>query len=249
MTRTMLGFALVACGGDDTTTPETDTTAASGFTVSGRAALLLDPATAAAEGLCVDLLDPTPALAGGEPTVLGSTTVGADGSFTITDVTTTSTVGLLMAVAQCPGGTSGGVLATATGIEAGDYDGVAAGTVLDGYNAYVIDAAGAAMIEGGLAAAGYTGDLAADGSLLGFVLDPAGLPVDGAAVSGGGAPIYYATTTGFDTTATVAAAGALFVIPAAPIYTYGCSGGGFTYAPILAGSQPGFQVVVAFNGM
>lgn len=262
--------ALVGCGGDakcdsasdcvDTATGAGGTTGGggvggttgggAGFTVAGRAALIVDPATNAPAGLCVDILDPTPALAGGLPEVLGSTTVGADGSFSVSGLVTTSSVGLLMAVADCADATvpSGG-LATATGIEAVDYTGVADGTVLSGYTAFFVDGATTAAWTAGLGAAGFTGDLAAGGSLLGFVLDPMGVGVDGAVVSGPpDVDIYYAAANGFGTTGTLGAAGGLFLIPGAPIFTYGCSGGGYEYDSILAGSQPGFQVVVAFNG-
>ncbi len=262
--RVAIVAALVACGSDTITDPTGagasggsagtgggGTGGGAGFTIAGNAVVISDFVTPAPAGLCVAILDPTPALAGGEPAVLGSTTLDAAGAFSVSGIVGTSSVGLLISVSDCPGGTPSGALATATGIEAADYANAADGAVLDGYVALLVDAPTAGAWSAGLAAAGYTGDLAAEGSLLGMVLDPMGAPVDGGVVTGPpGTTVYYFEGNGFGSgsTGTVAAAGGLFLIPAAPIFTYGCTGGGYTYTSILAGSQPGFQVIVAFNG-
>ncbi len=254
MLRTSLILALAACGADatsDATTYSTGTTTgttAAGFTVEGTAVLLLDPASPA-PNFCISVLDPTPALAGGAPTVLASAVIGADGTFSVAGIETGSTIGILMAVSDCDPLAPSGALLTATGIEAADYADAAAGTVLSGYTAFVIDDGTAATLTGGLAAAGYAGDIAVEGSLVGFVLDAANAPVDGATV---GAPddvsVFYMSATGLTSGPTSAAAGALFIIPAAPIFTYSATATGLTFAPVLAGSQPGTQVVIAFNG-
>jgi len=257
LTLGLLGlFSLAACDGrgTDSEPPEGDTdtdtdtdTDLEGFAVEGVAANLMDGA-AAAEGLCVHASDPTPAMAGGEIEILASSTLGADGAYSVGGIETTSAVGLLMLVADCAD--EGTVMPTATGISADTYDGLGTGDVIADRLIYSIDAASQALMAGGLAAAGYAGDLSVDGAMVGFVLGADGSPVDGATVTGpDGYPTYYFTGADFSGTGTVAAANAMFVIPAAPIYSYSAEADGETFDSLLAGSQPGFAVVVAFYGL
>ena len=89
------------------------------------------------------------------------------------------------------------------------------------------------------------------------MLDGSDAPIGDATVSGpSSATVYYLNEpyvspggeVTFNTTGTVASAGSLFVIPAAPIYSYSASADGYTFSTtLLAGSQPGFAVVVRFR--
>jgi len=235
---------------DTDTDTDTDTDAdtdVTGFAVEGMAVNLMD-GTGAAEGLCVHAADPTPAMAGGEIEVLATSTVGATGVYSVPGIETDSAVGLLMLVADCAD--EGTVMPTATGIATDSYAGLGDGDVIADRVIYSIDTASQGAMAAGLAGAGYAGDLAVDGALVGFVFDAAGTPVDGAVVTGpDGFPTYYFTGAGFTTDATVAAAKAMFVIPAGPIYSYSAAADGHDFDSILAGSQPGFAVIVAFDGL
>ena len=73
------------------------------------------------------------------------------------------------------------------------------------------------------------------------------MPVGGATVTGPAtSTTYYFYGKGFNTTGTVAAAGSLFIIPGAPVYSYACSAKGYTFDSVMAGSQPGYAVIVKF---
>jgi hypothetical protein len=259
-------LSVVACNGrgEDTQAPEGDTdtdtdtdsdtdadtdtdTDVNGFSVEGMAVNLMDGA-AAAEGLCVHAADPTPAMAGGEIEVLATSLVGADGVYAVPGIETDSAVGLLMLVADCKD--EGTVMPTATGISTDSYAGLGDGDAITDRVIYSIDATAQGMIAAGLAHAGYTGDLSVEGALVGFVFDSTGAPVDGAVVTGPkGFTTYYAAGQTFGTAGTVAAANAMFIIPGAPIYSYSCEADGYDFDSILAGSQPGFAVIVAFDAI
>lgn len=258
--RTLLPFAMLAVigcsgrggdtggsnsGGDDTSTGGDDTGAnTGGFTISGTA-LVLGSSQPATSGLCIEIADPTPAISGGELTILAQSTIGDNGAFSVSGVHTSSTIGLLMLVEDCEG-QGPTVMPTATGISADSYAGLGDGDTLGDEVAWSIDGATGTQMQDGLALAGYTGELSTDGALIGFVVDQNGQPIDGATVTGGNTTTYYATPTGFDTTATSAEADAMFVIPAAPIYTYTCTADGYEFDSLLAGSQPGYAVIVQF---
>jgi len=213
--------------------------------IDGFAVDLLDPMTSAAEGLCVYIADPTASLSGGDLEIIGSGSVGADGAYLIEEVPPDSAVGLLVLVQDCDGDPVT-VLPTATGLSTDAYrDLVEPECSVEDKTAFSIDAATQATLQGGLALAGFTGDLAVDGSLIGFALDASGQPIDGVTVSGPeGLVVYYFTGTGFDTASgTVAAASAMFVIPGAEIAEYTCQAGGYTFESTFIGSQPGFALV------
>ncbi len=248
-----LVLLLGACNDEDDTsetgTP-TDDTGPSGFTVKGMAINLLAQAPAA-EGLCVYAADPTPCLDGDcniMDSVLVQGTVGTGGMYELKNIETDSAAGLLLLVQDCAA--EGTVWPSATGMAASTYSSLADGDVIPDYNIYSLDTAAQTAFQAGLTFAGYTGALTTDGAMLGFVFDSAGAPVDGAMVAGpkGTTTYYYAgPKVGFLTTGTVAAAGALFVIPGAPIYTYTCTATGYTFDTVTAGSQPGYAVIVKFN--
>jgi len=254
----MLSVLFVGCDKDDSDTEgdtDTDTDVDVGFYVEGTAVDLM-AAAPAAEGLCVYAGDPTPAIAGGEMEILtDEATVGAAGAYSVGKIDTASTVGLLMLVEDCADVTTPTVLPTATGLSSDDYATLGDGDTISDYNIYSIDAASQATIQGGLALAGYaadkglglTGNLDEDGALLGFVYDAKGNPVDAATINSATHPVYYFTGKGFVTTGTIAAAGAMFVIPGGPIGNYTVTHASLTFESLLGGSQPGYAVIVSFN--
>lgn len=226
-------------GGDDSSGTE------SGYTISGSAYNLL-AGTAAAAGLCVHAADPTAAIAGGELDLLSSSTINSDGTYAVTNIGAAPSLGLLMLVADCEG-SAVTVMPTATGVASADISGLGDGDVYPDKSIYSIDSTSQANLQAGLAAAGYTGDLATDGALIGFVLDSSLAPVAGAVVAKSGESIYYMNADGtFNTTGTVAETNAMFVIPAGGVGSYTCTATGYSFSPLLAGSQPGIAVVVRF---
>ena len=270
MRAAMLALAavLAGCSGDkddtDTGTPvgddddDDDTTPTTGaFDITG---IGLDAATRLplTEGLCADLLDPTPALGGAPPTVLQSTTIGADGSFTFTDISAKPALGMLVEIADCAT-KEPTRYNSATGIAASSYEALGEGDTLSDLVALSIDLALLDAMQDSAAALGYTGDLGAEGMLFGFALDATGQPVAGVTVTSGapqcdtvfyldGDPVMgglFATDTG-PNTETQVSGGAVFVIPAAPIQSYQATGGGQTYPAVTAGSNPGVATIVAF---
>lgn len=226
----------------DTDTADTDTGGdEQGFSVSGTAIDLMS-ASPAAEGLSVAIADPTPALAGGELDILGTSTTAADGTFTVTGVETTATLGLFMVVS------GGDNMNTATGIAASEYSSLGDGDAITGKSAYVVSNTMQVGIDQSAALLGYAGTIATDGVVFIAIRDASGNPVDGAVVSCGdcGASIYYMdgdssdglfTTGGAPNEGTVAAAGALAVVPAGPIATYEASTSTL-YGGQLTGSLP-----------
>ena len=267
---TLLTLLLTACsgGGDTGGTADGGTTDGGttdggttdgGITITGTAKDLVSGA-AASEGLCIYAADPTAAITGGELTIIAASETVAGGTYTLANVDTSSQVGLLILVQDCGKGTFA-VMPTATGISSSSYASLADGDTLADVTSYLVDGTLQAGIDASLTAAGHSGSIATDGALLGFVFDTSGTPLAGVTVSGtgSGTTTYYAdadsadglftsSTTGVNTT-TDAAANSMFVIPAAPIWSYTADDGGdHTFASVLAGSQPGYAVVVAFYG-
>ena len=255
-----MSLAVVACptDDDDPVGDDDDDDDDAGFMIQGTAVDFLAQ-TPVAEGLCMELLDPTDVALGlaEEPELLTTTTVGADGAYTFTDVVTDSTTGLLQVVQDCDGDAST-VLPTATGIAADDY---ADGEDLADYTALSIDAAFEAGIDGSLTAVGHTGDAIRDsGMMIGFTLDPStdpATPVGGVTVTctfGDCGTTYYMDadsadglfSTGLDVNAsTDATAGAVYVVPAAPIANWAADDGGTNeWIDQLGGSQTGYAVII-----
>lgn len=245
-------FLLSACSGDDKTDDsagETGDSAATGFNVEGTALGLLSGA-AATEGLCVDVADPTAAIAGEEVEILASSTVGADGAYAVTGVETESVLGLLVVVVDCAG-SGPTVLPTATGIKYAEYKDLQGGATISDFTIYSIDGASQTAFQAGLASAGYTGDLSVDGALVGFVIDEAGAGIAGATVGSSlsDTTYYMAADYSFNTTGTSAETRGLFIIPDAPISTYEATAAGYTFESVLSGSQPGYAVLSRFIGV
>ena len=238
---------------DSDTDTDTDTDTETGWTLEG-AAIDLGAEAPVVDGTCVSLLDPTPVLSGGSAEVLGETT-SASGAFTIGPVSTSSTLGLLMNVSNCDD-TANDPYPTNTGILTADYSGLGDGDTLSGKTAYSLSRAVMDGIDASATGAGYTGTVSTDGLMVGFVLDAAGVPVEGATISCGGCTVYYFdadpsnglfTSNAGPNTGTAAAAKSMFAIPAASITSYTPDDGGtHTWNATVVGSNPGSATIVAF---
>lgn len=193
MTRTILltlaATAIVACNGDDPNdTDDTDTTDTDDTGVDAPLVIIEgttseaftgDPA---AEGLCVDAVDPVEALEDGPEAlnVLGSTTVDANGNYTIEDVDVRdASLAIFVILRDCDDSGST-VFPSATGIDSAEYAEVVAGDTL-GRDLLYINASNAAGVDQSLALTG-TDKTLADGSIMGFTLDPGGTPAAGSVV-------------------------------------------------------------------
>lgn len=243
-------------GADGTGADGTDgtdgTTPADTFTINGVASLMFDLSTPAAEGLCVDILDPTNVLTGGDPEVVSSTTVGADGAWTATEVPFVS-LGLLALVRDCAD--EGATFPSATGIPSDAYSELEPDSTLEGASALVIGADVGNGMQASLEAAGYTGDIATGGIVTGFILDASGGGITGATMGCGSCSPYYGdgdatdglfSTGGAANTATDAAAGGLFVVPDATLTTYGAEAEGYTFGSSPLAALPGSAVIAVF---
>jgi hypothetical protein len=262
------GLMATGCGTEDDTDTDTDVDTdtdtdeeAGGFSIAGLGVDLATQAPVGA-GLCVSVQDPTPAITGGEPLVLSASVTADDGSYLVENITTTSSLGILVVVSDCPEATEATVMPTATGIASSSYSDLEDGDVLEGQTSFSIDAALQAGVDGSLTAAGYTGDtIGTAGTFVGFVFDAAGAPLSGATVECtgtgcDGVNTYYQdgdaadglfTTAGAVNESTDATQQSLFWIPGAPISNYEASHPDNTFASQLAGSSPGTAVLIAFD--
>ncbi len=144
------------------------------FTVSGTAVSALNPEALVPEGVCAVLIDPTDVLLGGDVTVLAATAVGANGAFSFADVSTTSTIGLLVQLTDdnCSTAPAKSVgISSNTGIVAADYEDLKDGDTLT-TTAFLFDEAGLAAVAGSAAIAAQpaSADLTEGGWIYGFVL-------------------------------------------------------------------------------
>ena len=246
-------------GGDDTapvvTTCGEDVDRSAGFTVEGPTSSAAD-GSLAAEGLCVQAVDPGPALTGGEPTVIASSQVCADGSYVVGPIDTAPTVGMFVMIDDCDGAKDT-LMKSATGIAPEQYADLGPGDTLT-IEAIFATREWVSVEQADLERVGWSGDLAASGYMAGIVEDATPAPVSGATVGCSGcATVFYEDASaddgiyGADTSAnasTLAEAGGLFMIPGAPIFTYTCEDGGtHTWGSKLLGSLPEYAVYTRFT--
>ena len=231
-----------------------DGTEATTFNIEGTAVNFDNPGAPAAEGLCVEILDPTNVLTGGDPVVVSETTVGPGGAYTATDVPVVS-LGLFAQFRDCDGDAST-VFPSANGISSGTYSDVADGDTVSGLTHLVLSNPVAEGVQGSLTAAGYTGDIVADGMIIGFLWDNARQPIDGAIMTCGSCTVYYAdgdpsdglfTTGGAVNTGTAVAGGGMFAVPSAQLTTYAPEAAGYTFSSSPLAALPAAAVVVAFT--
>lgn len=278
--RNLVILSVVLCGcpenteptaktGDTGTPPDTDTTTTpvGGFDVAG---VVIDITTSAPidpAGMCIALVDPSPALQG-QPAVvvMGPVELGAGGSFLFSAVPVAPPIGLLLSVddcnaepVDCAEGVTDAAYTAATGIQGSSFAGLGKGDVVQ-TAAFAVTCPLLAGLEGSATGVGYPGDLGDDGFLLGFVWEGDGTnaPIGGATVTCDGCPgTWYSDGDAAGglfageslNTATVPLGGSMFVIPEAPIGNYGADdGGAHSFADQLNGSNPGSAVVTVFFG-
>jgi hypothetical protein len=227
--------------GDTGQRPDTeipDTEVVPGFIINGTAQDIQTNSPAAA-GLCAFAVDPSPVLLGGEPDILQTGAVEAGGAYSLVGVVTDSSLGILVMIDDCEGQPDT-VYRSATGIASEDYENLGDGDVLTPDRiAYVLTQAYGAILAADWAAAGNTHTLE-EGVMLG---------VSNAAVTtlygDGNAADNLFQTGGVNNTATDAASGAFYVIPAAGVRNFAADdGGAHTWESRLAGSFAGFAVFV-----
>ncbi|MFZ5478155.1 MAG: hypothetical protein ACOZNI_15420 [Myxococcota bacterium] len=248
-------------GGDDTdvvaTTCGEDVDRSKGFSVEGTTLDLGTGGTATA-GLCISAVDPTPAITGGEPTVLGSSEVCDDGNFVVAGIESAPSIGMFLLIDDCDDATGDTVMLTATGIPPEAIAELGDGDSLTGVEALSVSLEWLAVMQADLETVGWSGDLGEAGYMAGVVEDAEGNPVSGAHVASPDPYVtYYEDATAEDgiygagataNTETSADAGGLFMIPDAPIFTYTCEdGGAHEWESTLLGSLPGYAVYIRFT--
>lgn len=250
-------------------TPPARDTAAGGFAVTG---LAFDPfsygkegtqGVPAAEGLCVYVADPTPALATGSAAdlgILGATATGASGTFTLEGIDTTSLVGLFLVVDDCDPEVDT-VATSITGVGLDDYLELGDGEILGDQTALVLEASIQAVVEASLPYAGYTGSYLADGGMIGFLIGADGIPVSGATVvraDGQPAEVYYAdsnpldglfTTGGVPNASSDALVNGMFLVPGAPLATWTAVHDTASFEGAFFGTVPGVTTFFALYGV
>ncbi len=245
-----------------------------GFSVAGTT-LDLGTGLPAAAGLSISAVDPSPAITGGVPTVLASSQVCDDGTYVVAGIQTAPSIGMFLLIDDAPAtgdtGGMGAVMTTASGIAPTQIAGLGDGDQLANIQALSVSADWAATEQADLSTAGWTGNLndlghedpekalTVTGYMAGIVEDSAGAPVSGATVACSDCvpQIYYQDgipadgiygVGGTANTATDALGGGLFMIPAAPIFSYSADDGGLhTWTSTLLGSLPGYAVYIRFT--
>jgi len=217
------------------------------------------PVTVADTGgtaLCVAAIDPTPAITGGAPTYLIASTLCDDGTFVLAGMTQVPSIGVMVGVYDC--NDEGTVMRTVTGVSPDALAGMGPGDSVEGVTAWSVSAPYVATMQADLGTTDR--DLQTEGFLAGFVSDHDGAAVGGAQVSCPSCtdrPTFYLDSSPGDglwgdgstfNTATEAAAGAMFLIPAARITTYTCDDGGVhTWDGNLFGTLSEYAVFIQFD--
>jgi hypothetical protein len=239
------------CGGDDTGIIE-------GFSING---IIQDLVTK--EGppdpsiLCAYALDPTPVLSGGEPIVMAASQVCDNGEYSVGGLSNPPSIGMFISIADCDSGTPT-VMKSATGVDFDDVKDLGNGDSHDNHTAYLVSIELGQTVSDSLT--DFDGNAVETGFMSGFVLDVNEEAVSGGVLSCGNcADFYYMdtddsdglfVTNGTRNTETNASAGAIFVAPAAPIFTYEAADGGVhTWEPQLFGSLPGYASFLLFNAI
>lgn len=238
-----------ACGSEDTGIQE-------GFAIAGsiKDLVTLDPPENP-ESLCAYALDPTPVLSGGEPEEMAAAAVCDNGDYEVSGITNPPSIGMFISIADCEGNEPS-VMKSATGVDYDDVKDLGDGDTLENQTAYLVTLTLGESIDENLTE--FEGNSVETGFMSGFVLDESGNPVSGGAVACSGCVEFYYmdtdhsdglfVTAGERNISTDAEAGAIFVAPAAPIFTYAASdGGAHTWDSQLFGSLPGYASFLLFN--
>ncbi|MCA9606237.1 MAG: hypothetical protein KC619_11610 [Myxococcales bacterium] len=255
-------MAAFECHPTSTSLPDAGTDAGApppaGFDINGTVRNRLT-GTLPPEGTCVHVSEVPPADEEGPLDFLATSTVGSDGSYLLTNVSTTSAAGLWLIVDPCPEPGPTTVMATANGLSADAYAGLGEGDILAADPIFFLAGEDATSIDQSLVAVGATATLGTDGAIVGFVLDATGVPIGGATVGCGGcATTYYADdnpsdglfgspSTGINA-ATDPALLAMFAIPGAPLHTYSADdGGAHSFGSVDSRAYPGYVVLVRLD--
>ena len=223
------------------------------YTINGLAITFGPDQTPAAEGLCVEAVDPSPVLEGGEAEVVGQTTVGAGGAYTLSDLPLRDQPTVVV-IRDCDGAAST-VYPTGSPVLPFEFQSITEGQVLDDVRSVSLTNTTLANLETGLALAGYTGDLAAEGFALGGIWTADQQPISGAVISCGGCGVYYTdadpsdgpfTTGGVTNTAT--SGPALWLIPAAPLVEYSVTAEGYSFPKVTFAAPPGGAFFALLTG-
>lgn len=224
------------------------------YTINGLAITFGPDQTPAAEGLCVEAVDPSQVLEGGDAEVVGQTTVGAGGAYTLSDLPLRDQPTVVV-IRDCEGAASTVYPTGSPVLLPAELQGLTDGDVLDGVRSVSLTNTTLAAFEAGLALAGYTGDLAADGFALGAVWTADEAPISGAQLGCGGCGVYYAdadpsdgpfTTGGVTNTAT--SGPALWLIPAAPLVEYSVTAEGYSFPKVTFAAPPGGAFFALLTG-
>jgi len=246
-------FALTACsadkGSDTSSTSDTSDTSDSSatithYTLSGTAIAFGAARLPASEGACVTVLDPQGGIEGGTPQTLGTTTVGADGSFSVADIPAYEQPPLIL-IDDC-GAQPPQLFPTGTPVQPELLAGVTDGDTVDGVIAVSLDVDHLDSLTSALTAAGSTANVTTDGMMFGFIWSTTDQsPIPNAQIQCTGCTVYYGdaddsdglfSTAGVLNTATSDLS--FFVSPAAPITTYTVSASGYTFDTVTVGAIP-----------
>jgi len=237
------------CGGDDTGEIK-------GFSINGTIEdLVTKEGPPEPSILCAYALDPTPVLSGGEPVVMAASQVCDNGEYSVGGLSNPPSIGMFISIADCDS-TAPTVMKSATGVDFDDVKDLGDGESHDDHTAYLVSIELGRTVSDSLV--DFDGDAVETGFMSGFVLDVNEEAVDGGKLACGGCVDFYYMDTddsdglfltdGVRNTETTASAGAIFVAPAAPIFTYEAADGGVhTWEPQLFGSLPGYASFLLFN--
>jgi hypothetical protein len=263
---TLAALMGTGCNGDTDTDTDIDTDTDTDtdtdieevkITIEGSAIDLLTQ-EAVAEGLCAAIIDPTPAVTGGESITLGGGVIGADGAFSVSDIPNEAPFGLFVSITDCEDATEATVWASLTGILAPQYQNLSNGDTLTvpavSVSLYMLND----VLKPSLTAVGETKDIETLGAMIGWVNDASGTGVTGATVSCTGCgSFYYADTdaedglfsTGMEVNAaTSAVAGGMFLLPEPITAQYAAEAdNGMEWEPFLFGGSPGVATFAAFT--
>lgn len=259
----LLPLLLAGCPGDKDSSATDDSADDSGaddsggagtYNIEGQAILFGEARDPAPEGTCIDLLDPTNGVTGGEPEVLGQTTSDAGGMFSFTDVPRTPYPPLLMAT-DC---TNELPLSFPTGtvVAPGAVAEVADGGTVSGAIAEVLGVETFDEMKAALEASGSTVDLAADGMMFGFFWEEGTeTAIAGASLPCAGCTVYYADDDSGDgpystggSLNTASSDIGFFVAPGAPIGEYTPTAPGYGFQAVPAGAIPSGALFMVFFG-
>ena len=240
----------------DTDTDETDTETDIPQTLITVAGVAVDISTSApvAEGLCVDIVDPTAAVTGGEAETVGTGTIGANGAFSVADIPTTAPFGMFVSIGDCEDATTPTVWTSLTGILAPSYQNLDNGATLE-VTAASVNLELLAGIEDSLDAITVTESAQEQGAMIAWVRDSSGAALAGATVSCEGCGSFYyfdqdssdglfSSATGIN--AATDASGMLMTL-APPTSTYTPAADGYEFDGLLFGGSAGVATFVEFS--